>query len=95
MGAASKVRQCVIAALTLTVISLAAPRAWAEKVELELVLAVDTSASVDETEFALQMKGLADAFRTPAVLDALSAAGRGGIASKTAGVRKASAKPFI
>ncbi len=80
MGAAAKVRHGVIAALLLTILLLASPCAWAEKVELELVLAVDTSASVDKTEFALQLKGLSEAFRAPAVLDALSTAGPGGIA---------------
>ncbi len=40
-------------------------------VELELVLAVDTSASVDSREFDLQMKGLAAAFRDPGVVAAV------------------------
>ncbi len=40
-------------------------------VDLELVLAVDTSASVDAREFDLQMTGLADAFRDPGVLAAV------------------------
>lgn len=37
-------------------------------VSIELVLAVDTSLSVDETEFALQMAGMAAAFRTPEII---------------------------
>ncbi len=37
----------------------AAPGVWAEPVELELVLAVDSSFSVDLEEFDLQMEGLA------------------------------------
>ena len=37
-------------------------------VSIELVLAVDTSLSVDDTEFALQMKGIAWAFRTPEII---------------------------
>jgi hypothetical protein len=49
-------------------------------VDLELVLAVDVSSSVDGEEFDLQMKGLADAFRNPAVLDAIELAGERGIA---------------
>jgi len=49
-------------------------------VDLELVLAVDVSSSVDGEEFALQVKGLADAFRNPAVLDAIELAGERGIA---------------
>lgn len=37
-------------------------------VAIELVLAVDTSYSVDDTEFALQMQGIAWAFRTPEIV---------------------------
>ena len=37
-------------------------------VAIELVLAVDTSLSVDDDEFALQMKGIARAFRTPEII---------------------------
>ena len=37
-------------------------------VAIELVLAVDTSYSVDDVEFALQMKGIAWAFRTPEII---------------------------
>ena len=37
-------------------------------VAIELVVAVDTSLSVDDTEFALQMKGIAWAFRTPEII---------------------------
>ena len=49
-------------------------------VDLELVLAVDTSSSVSPLEFDLQMRGLAEAFRHPAVLGAIRAAGDLGIA---------------
>jgi len=49
-------------------------------VDLELVLAVDISSSVDEGEYTLQMKGLADAFRHPAIHDAIEIAGNRGIA---------------
>ncbi|WP_200372019.1 DUF1194 domain-containing protein [Rhodovibrio salinarum] len=42
-------------------------------VELELVLAVDASSSVDQAEFVLQMQGFARAFRDPDVLAALRA----------------------
>jgi len=52
----------------------AGPGALAQTaVELELVLAVDASSSVDSQEFALQMQGIASAFRDPAVLAALRA----------------------
>ena len=80
MRAATKYRLVLMAALVFPSLHLTAPPAWAEVVELELVLAVDTSASVDKTEFALQMKGLAEAFRNPAVLKVLNATGHGGIA---------------
>ncbi|MGE0211083.1 MAG: DUF1194 domain-containing protein [Parvibaculaceae bacterium] len=41
-------------------------------VDLELVLAVDASASVDDDEFRLQLQGIAAAFRDPAVIKAIS-----------------------
>jgi hypothetical protein len=44
--------------------------------DVALVLSVDASASVTKNEFALQQKGIASAFRDPAVLDAISIAGR-------------------
>jgi len=56
--------------------------AWparAEPVDLELLLAIDASLSVDEGEFALQMGGLARAFRDPRVAAAIRAAGDLGI----------------
>ena len=49
-------------------------------VDLELVLAVDTSSSVSAEEFDLQMRGLAQAFRSPAVVQAIRAAGDLGLA---------------
>ncbi len=52
----------------------------ARPVELELVLAVDTSMSVSATEFALQMAGYAAAFTHPAVLRAIESTGADGIA---------------
>ncbi|WP_420563546.1 DUF1194 domain-containing protein [Thalassobaculum sp.] len=51
---------------------LTAPAARAQTpVDLALVLAVDSSASVDESEFALQRDGLAQAFRDPEVIKAI------------------------
>ena len=50
------------------------------KVDLELVLAIDASSSVDGTEFVLQTRGLAEAFRHPAVHSAVRALGDIGIA---------------
>ncbi len=46
---------------------------------LALVLAVDVSGSVDEHEYHLQMQGLADAFRSEDIIDAVNADGKGGI----------------
>jgi hypothetical protein len=51
-----------------------------EPVDLELVLAVDASSSVSSEEFDLQMSGLAQAFRHPAVAAAVEASGDLGIA---------------
>lgn len=47
---------------------------------LELVLAVDTSTSVDEREFRLQRDGLAAAFAHPELLDVIEGMGEIGIA---------------
>jgi hypothetical protein len=59
----------------------AAPSRAAEvNVDLELVLAVDTSGSVDDDEYALQISGIAGAFRDPEVLGAIAAGPLGRIA---------------
>ncbi len=52
----------------------------AERVQLELILAIDASLSVSNVEFALQLQGLANAFRNEAVVAAIRAAGDHGIA---------------
>ncbi len=44
-------------------------------VDLELVLAVDASSSVSAEEFDLQIRGLAEAFRDPRVVQAIRASG--------------------
>jgi hypothetical protein len=49
-------------------------------VDLSLVLAVDASGSVDNTRFALQNHGYAEAFRNPKVLAAIRAGAQGVIA---------------
>jgi hypothetical protein len=51
-----------------------------ESVALELVLAIDSSASVDEREFKLQVGGIAEAFRHPEVIGAIESLGRQGMA---------------
>ena len=50
-------------------------------VDLELVLLVDASASVDDGEFDLQVKGLASALANPILLDAIEARIVDGIAT--------------
>lgn len=45
--------------------------AAAEPVDLELILAVDVSRSIDEEEALLQREGYAEAFRHPAVINAI------------------------
>lgn len=49
-------------------------------VDLELVLAVDVSASMDEDEQLIQRRGYAEAFRHPAVISAIKNSGEGRIA---------------
>ncbi|MEM7171894.1 MAG: DUF1194 domain-containing protein [Pseudomonadota bacterium] len=51
-----------------------------EQVDLELILAVDASSSVNAAEFQLQMNGISGAFRHPAVQAAIRASGDLGIA---------------
>lgn len=51
-----------------------------QPVALELVLAIDTSTSVDAREFLLQRDGLASAFRHPSVQKAIDALGPEGLA---------------
>ncbi len=51
-----------------------------QRVDLELVLAVDASSSVSTDEFNLQIQGLAEAFRDPRVLQAIRASGDLGVA---------------
>jgi len=57
-----------------------APRADAQSCALELVLAVDISASVNMREYGLQISGFARAFRDRAVIDAIEATAPRGIA---------------
>jgi hypothetical protein len=71
-----------LAAVFAAALALAAPSpARAQQaVDVELVLAVDTSSSVTDAEFNLQMVGLSEAFRDERVLGAIEAAGDLGIA---------------
>lgn len=52
----------------------------AQEVDLQLILAVDSSSSVDAREFDLQMKGYADAFRHKEVQAAIRSVGDRGVA---------------
>lgn len=61
-------------------VALAAAARADTAVDLELVLAVDTSGSVDRREYTLQMEGLIRAFRDPAVIAAVRGTGPDGIA---------------
>ncbi len=68
-------------AATVFAFASAGARAGADRpVDLELVLAIDASASVSYDEFNLQMAGLARAFRDPAVIRAIETAAPNGIA---------------
>jgi len=63
-----------MAAVQAAVISLSAVRAAAQagqSVDLQLVLAIDASASVNRQEFDLQMKGVARAFESREVIEAI------------------------
>jgi Protein of unknown function (DUF1194) len=57
----------------------AGPRAQA-RVDLNLVLAIDCSNSVDAGEFALQVRGLANALSSPQVIEAIAEGPLGAIA---------------
>ncbi len=74
------VRLASILFLALTFWLTALESRGAEPVELELVLAVDSSVSVNPREFDLQMSGLAAAFRDDRVVAAIQAVGARGIA---------------
>ena len=56
------------------------PATAQRNVDLELIMAVDVSGSVDSEEYALQMGGIADAFRDPSIQSAIEVASPRGIA---------------
>ena len=66
-------------ALLLTLLALAGAVRAEEAVDLELVLAIDASGSVDEDEWALQMQGYAAAFRDERVQSAIASGPKGRI----------------
>lgn len=83
MRSACGISQTLSAAVTMPLLLLAllVPRmAVAQQVDLELLLAIDGSSSIDAREFDLQMQGIAAAFRHPGVKGAIQASGDLGIA---------------
>lgn len=70
----------LVLALVFAVAAGSTTRVRAEPVDLELVLAVDSSASVDYIEFNLQLEGLAYAFRDPDLIAAIGNGRYGAIA---------------
>ena len=68
------VRACLVAVFCGWLMAVAGPpiRADSAQVDLALVVALDCSGSVDEEEFALQMKGLALAFQRPETMEAIA-----------------------
>jgi hypothetical protein len=70
----------LVLALALVAPSVPAQTQGNRVVDLELAMLVDVSASVNDEEFHLQASGLAEAFRSPAVLDAIRTSVNGGIA---------------
>jgi hypothetical protein len=78
-AARARAATCLAVALC-TVLSPARQLRAETLVDLELVFAVDASGSVDDDEYALQIGGIAAAFRDPAVTAAISSGARGSIA---------------
>lgn len=74
-GLHARVLGRVLAALVVAPGTAGASSLAAGPCPLALVLALDVSSSVDEREFALQMKGLASAFRRESVQSAILATG--------------------
>ena len=77
-GIAAGARVAVVA-LCLAILVLTRP-AQAVPVDLRLVLALDSSYSIDDGEFALQVGGIAAAFRSTELVDAITAQTQGRIA---------------
>ena len=69
-----------LALLLLSLLVVAPASAQQIAVDLELVLAVDGSASVDTDEFELQLTGIANAFRDPEIIGEIVNGDRGRIA---------------
>jgi hypothetical protein len=70
----------LLVAIAALVLSSGVPNGGETEADLELVLAVDASGSVDEEEFRLQLDGIAAGFRDAAVKAAIRAGRKGRIA---------------
>ncbi len=79
-GRASEKASALAAAALLTAGLVAATPARAVPVDLELVLAVDVSGSVNTAEFQLQQSGYSNAFRSSEVINAITSGTIGSIA---------------
>lgn len=73
-------RRLTTATLVLGAGLLTAPAAASTAVDLELVLAIDCSYSVDHEEYSQQALGLAAAFRSPEIIQAITQGAEGAIA---------------
>jgi hypothetical protein len=69
-GAMTSIRSIFLAAVLAFAVAGHGPAA-AEEVDLQLVLAVDVSRSIDDDEFNLQRQGYAQAFTHPSVIQAI------------------------
>ena len=67
-------------AVSVSLIPCSVTSAEPQLVDIEMVLAVDISSSVDDAEYDLQMTGLAAAFRHPEVISAVESLKSGGVA---------------
>jgi hypothetical protein len=79
-GALGRLGATAALAGALLLVAAGPAAAQGRPVDLELVLAVDASASVSDAEFDLQVRGLAEAFRHRSVALAIRAAGDLGLA---------------
>ena len=74
------VRLFILLAVLLPLVAPASPAQAQNNVDLQLVLAVDASGSVNDTRFELQKQGYAAAFRNPQVIKAIMSGGEQAIA---------------
>jgi hypothetical protein len=74
------VRLRILWAILLPLLAPASPAQAQNNVDLQLVLAVDASGSVNDTRFELQKQGYAAAFRNPQVIKAIMSGGEQAIA---------------